>query len=97
MAWEEFLQGKKKRPDVKRFSQALLHNILVLHEDLASGSYRHSSYEGFMVHDPKPRNIHKATVRDRLLHHAIYRLLYPSFDMSFIHDSYSCRDNKGTH
>ena len=50
-----------------------------------------------MVHDPKPRNIHKATVRDRLLHHAIYRLLYPSFDTSFIHDSYSCRDKKGTH
>ena len=50
-----------------------------------------------MVHDPKPRSIHKAMVRDRLLHQAIYRLIYPSFDPSYIYDSYSCRDNKSTH
>lgn len=36
-------------------------------------------------------------VRDRLLHHAIYRVLYPYFDSKFIYDSYSCRDLKGTH
>jgi len=36
-------------------------------------------------------------VRDRLLHHAIYRTLYPFFDKTFIADSYSCRNNKGTH
>ncbi|MBI1961088.1 MAG: group II intron reverse transcriptase domain-containing protein, partial [Parcubacteria group bacterium] len=41
--------------------------------------------------------IHKASVRDRLLHHAIYRILYPFFDRIFIADSYSCRVNKGTH
>ncbi|MBN1258420.1 group II intron reverse transcriptase domain-containing protein [Candidatus Peregrinibacteria bacterium] len=32
-----------------------------------------------------------------MLHHAIYRKLYPFFDQTFIHDSYSCRINKGTH
>jgi retron-type reverse transcriptase len=36
-------------------------------------------------------------VRDRLLHHAIYRILYPYFDRFFIYDSYSCRVGKGTH
>lgn len=36
-------------------------------------------------------------MRDRLLHHALYRKLYPFFDTTFIADSYSCRDNKGTH
>ncbi len=36
-------------------------------------------------------------LRDRLLHHAIYRILYPFFDTTFIADSFSCRDNKGTH
>ncbi len=46
---------------------------------------------------PKPRHIHKASVRDRVLHHAVYRLLYPFFDHTFIHDSYSCRKDKGTH
>lgn len=46
---------------------------------------------------PKPRNIHKASVRDRLIHHAIYRILYPFFDRTFIADSYSCRKEKGVH
>ena len=32
-----------------------------------------------------------------MLHHAIYRILYPFFDTKFIYDSYSCRLNKGTH
>jgi retron-type reverse transcriptase len=36
-------------------------------------------------------------VRDRLLHHAIYRKLYPFFDRTFIADSFSCRIGKGTH
>lgn len=36
-------------------------------------------------------------MRDRLLHHAIYRVLYSYFDQKFIFDSYSCRAGKGTH
>ena len=72
-------------------------NILSLRRDLVSGTYRHSPYEAFNISDPKPRNIHKATVRDRLLHHALYRQLYPFFDKTFIADSYSCRNGKGTH
>ncbi|MEX2014027.1 MAG: reverse transcriptase/maturase family protein [Parcubacteria group bacterium] len=57
----------------------------------------HGGYHAFNISDPKPRNIHKASVRDRLLHHAIYRVLYSFFDKKFISDSYSCRLNKGTH
>ncbi len=72
-------------------------NIIRLHGELASKSYHHSPYHAFNISDPKPRNIHKATVRDRLLHHAIYRVLYPFFDRTFIADSYSCRLGKGTH
>lgn len=72
-------------------------NILFLHNDLKNKTYAHGAYEAFNISDPKPRNIHKASVRDRLLHHAIYRILYPYFDKRFIHDSYSCRLNKGTH
>lgn len=72
-------------------------NILALHEDLANDLYRHGNYHAFNISDPKPRNIHKADVRDRLLHHAIYRKLYPFFDRTFIADSFSCRIDKGTH
>ncbi len=60
-------------------------------------TYEHGSYHSFNISDPKPRTIHKASVKDRLLHHAIYRQLYPFFDKKFIADSYSCRIGKGTH
>ena len=60
-------------------------------------TYHHGDYQPFKIRDPKPRDIHKASVRDRLLHHALYRVLYPEFDRKFIYDSYSCRRDKGTH
>lgn len=96
-AWTEFIRGKKSRKDVAEFSLNLSQNIYRLHEDLRTKIYRHGAYEAFSISDPKPRSIHKATVRDRLLHHAIYRVLYPYFDKKFIYDSYSCRQLKGTH
>ena len=72
-------------------------NILELHRELTNGTYRHGGYHHFKINDTKPRDIHKANVRDRLIHHAIYRQLYPFFDRTFIADSYSCRKEKGTH
>ena len=64
---------------------------------MESKTYRHSEYISFYVKDPKLRHIHKACVKDRVLHRAVFRILYPIFDRSFIFDSYSCRVGKGTH
>ena len=96
-AWREFAKGKRNKPDVQEFSLKLMDNLFILREDLSSGNYRHGGYKSFSISDPKPRNIHKTSVRDRLLHHAIYRVLYPFFDKTFITDSFSCRIKKGTH
>jgi retron-type reverse transcriptase len=96
-AWREFLRDKKKKKDVILFQARLMDNIFSLHNDLKNKTYGHGNYHAFNISDPKPRIIHKATVRDRLLHHLIYRELYEFFDTKFIHDSYSCRLNKGTH
>ncbi|MEK9186185.1 MAG: reverse transcriptase/maturase family protein [Patescibacteria group bacterium] len=97
LAWQEFIKGKRNRRDVQIFSLDLMDNILQLHQELSSQTYQHGGYYAFHINDPKPRHIHKASVRDRLLHHAIYRILYPFFDRTFIADSFSCRNNKGTH
>lgn len=96
-AWREFLPGKRGKRDVQEFQLHLMDNILPLRADLINGTYRHGGYQAFSIVDPKPRSIHKATVRDRLVHHAIYRQLYPFFDRTFIADSFSCRNEKGTH
>lgn len=61
-AWKEFIQGKHKRKDVEEFEFHLADNILSIHQELVSKTYRHSRYEAFNISDPKPRNIHKARV-----------------------------------
>ncbi len=96
-SWKEFVSDKRRKSDVEEFSLRLMGNIFDLNTDLTHHTYRHGPYQAFEIHDPKPRSIHKALVRDRLLHHAIYRVLYPFFDRTFIADSYSCRIGKGTH
>lgn len=96
-AWREFARGKRSKKDVQAFELWLMDNIFTLRDDLAHHTYRHGGYQAFHVADPKPRDIHKATVRDRVLHHAIYRILYPFFDRTFIADAFSCRNGKGTH
>lgn len=96
-AWGEFLRGKRKKADVQVFSLKLIDSIFALHTELVNKTYVHGSYAMFKISDPKPRIIHKAKIKDRLLHHAVYRILYPLFDRKFISDSFSCRDDKGTH
>lgn len=96
-AWREFRKGKRKKLDVQEFEYNLKDNILRLYQELKDKTYKHSNYISFYINDPKLRKIHKACVKDRVLHHAIFRILYPIFDKSFIFDSYSCRLGKGTH
>lgn len=96
-SWREFLRGKKKKADVAEYAMRLVSNLEKLRFDLATGKYQHGGYRHFRICDPKPRDIHKASVGDRIVHHALYRALYPYFDRFFIHDSYSCRVDKGAH
>ncbi len=96
-AWQKFLRGKCDKKDVILFQLKLMDNLYGLQEELANKTYIHGAYKKFNISDPKPRIIHKAMVRDRLLHHLLYQELYPYFDSKFIFDSYSCRLRKGTH
>ena len=95
-AWQEFLCGKRNRKDVQEFERNLMTNIIALHNDLSTKTYTHSLYQHFKITDPKSRDIHKAKVRDRLLHHALHRKLSPFFQKLFIADSYSCQIGRGT-
>src|SRR3989344_1536204 len=96
-AWEIFKSDKRNKLDVAEFEVNLEQNIFDLYRELKSGTYRHGGYKGFWIHDPKLRRIHKASVRDRVLHHAVFRVLNPIFEPTFIPTSFSCRIGKGTH
>jgi retron-type reverse transcriptase len=96
-AWEEFRKGKQGRKDVQDFERNFEQNLFRLHRELIAGTYRHQPYSAFTICDPKQRRIHKATVRDRILHHAVFSVLNPIFEPTFIAHSFSCRRSKGTH
>lgn len=97
LAWDEFRRGKRNKPDVATFEFDLEQNIFSLYRDLKSGTYKHGPYKDFWIHDPKLRHIHKTIVRDRVLHHAVFQVLNPVFEPTFIATSFSCRIGKGTH
>lgn len=96
-AWDLFKIGKRRKADVQEFERNLEDNIFALRKELEDKTYSHGGYTSFYITDPKVRHIHKALVRDRVIHHALFNMLYPIFDKIFISDSYSCRTNKGTH
>ncbi len=96
-AWRAFKRSKSKKLDVQEFERHLIENLVSLQLDLQNGSYRHGGYQAFKINDPKPRDIHKALVRDRVVHHLLYLALAPFFFQIFITDSYSCQLGKGTH
>ena len=95
--WDHFIRGKRNKKDVIAFQFNLAENLIQLQKELAQKTYIHGEYSAFNISDPKPRNIHKALVRDRVVHHLLYKELYWYFHERFIFDSYSCRKYKGTH
>ena len=82
---------------MREFEFRLEDNIFAIFNELHSENKRQITYKQFHITDPKPRIINKTSVAERLIHHAIYRVLMPIFDKTFIFDSYSCRKQKGTH
>jgi len=96
-AWDKFKSDKQKKRDVQRFEWQLEENIFQLHRDLKYRRYKHGAYSSFYIRDPKQRHIHKAIVRDRILHHAVFSVFNPIFEPTFISNSLSCRIDKGTH
>lgn len=83
--------------DVMEFEYKLEQNIFDLHYELQNQTYKHGAYSGFQICDPKQRQIHKAFVRDRVLHHAVFKIINPIFEPTFIPNSFSCRIGKGNH
>lgn len=69
--------------------------MLRLQDDIQNNRYQHQTYELFVVHDPKRREIAVATVRDRVVHRLLYEYLVKAWDKLFVYDAWSCRPGKG--
>lgn len=96
-ACREAARGKRGRLDVARFLLNWEPQLLELQADLTAGRYRHGPYRQFTIYERKPRVISAAGFRDRVVHHALMRVVGPILDRRMIFHSYACRPGKGVH
>lgn len=96
-AYLDARKNKRATRSCFSFEKRLGAGLSGLHESLHAGTYAPLPYNTFRVYEPKPRLIHAPAFRDRVVQHAIYRVIQPIFDASFIDQSFACRPGKGTH
>jgi RNA-directed DNA polymerase len=97
--WEAYLaarRGKRRRPAVAAYEFDAESRLLRLQERLEAGEYVPGAYRTFVVREWKRRVVSAAPFEDRIVHHALCRVIEPIWERRFIHDTYACRRRKGT-
>jgi len=96
-AWRKARRGKRYKPAAAQFERNLDLELLALYQDLRDESWQPGGFRSFTIHEPKRRKISAAPYRDRVVHHALVRVIEPIYERKFIADSYANRAGKGTH
>lgn len=95
-AYREARRGKRDRSSVMRFSANVEENLVNLQNHLIWKSWKPGKPREFVVKEPKLRLIQAPPFADRVIHHALVRVVNPLFERKFISDSYACRVGMGT-
>jgi retron-type reverse transcriptase len=88
---------KSNKPYVLHFERKLKRNIEKLADDLLSRTYKPEPSTVFIVERPKKREVFAAQFRDRVVHHLYYNYTHELFERTFVADTYSCIEGRGTH
>lgn len=98
--YQGFLEAKKSKGGRRgcfEFDKRLAAELLALHNELTSGTYKPQPYFKFTIYAPKQRDIYAPAFRDCVVQHAIYAKTMPIFNRTFIDQSFACRVGLGTH
>jgi retron-type reverse transcriptase len=90
-------KGKRYSDEVLEFGFGLEEKLFDLQGQMVNGVWRPGRPREFMVRDPKPRLISAPPFADRVVHHAVVRVIEPVLERRFIFDSYACRKGRGVH
>lgn len=94
-----YVKSKKKRTyktEILPFTFNLEKELFALSEELQNQTYVLSPYKSFIRLDPKKRLIKALIFRDRVVQHAICNHLDPYYENRLIHNTFACRQEKGT-
>ncbi|MEK6828608.1 MAG: reverse transcriptase/maturase family protein [Nanoarchaeota archaeon] len=94
-AYKKARKGKTRKDYVIEFEENLADNLIILHYELKNQTYAPRPLDTFILRDPKTRKISKSDFRDRIVHHALVRVIGPIFEKIFIYDSCANRKGKG--
>lgn len=97
IAYFDCRKTKRNTGSALEFEFELEKNLQNLLRELQTREYEPGKSICFVVRSPKPREIFAAGFRDRIVHHLLVNELIGQGERMFIHDSYACRKNKGTH
>lgn len=95
-AYYDCRRSKRNSDSALAFEMDLERNLIQLHDDLVTGTYRPGRSICFVVTRPKAREVWAAAFRDRVVHHLLYNHIGPRIERSFIADSCACIKGRGT-
>lgn len=99
LADEKARKGKLRSFGVKKWDLNRVENLMKLHEQLVSLSYKTGPYTIFEMKcdNGKIRQIFRLDYPHRVVHHAIMNVLEPIWKKTFTRDTYSCIKGRGIH
>jgi retron-type reverse transcriptase len=98
LAWLDARRGKSLQRAVQRFEANAEANLDWIRRLLLAGRFATAPYKTMWISVPKRREIHKLPFSpDRIVHHAIIRIVGPIWSAMFIADSYACLPGRGLH
>jgi len=95
-AFKECARGKRATLSYQKFLYGAGERLEEIQYKLLSEAYFWQGYREFIVKDPKARVIKAAPFCDRVVHHAIHRVIEPIFEPLLSDRSYACRKGKGS-
>jgi hypothetical protein len=91
-------RGRRSLPAVRQFDKNIIGNLRCIQQSLLDKSFTTSQYESREVYEPKQRTIYILRFNpDRIVHHALMRVIAPIWEKLFINDSYACIVGRGIH
>ena len=94
-AWHEVRKGRRNEIPFLLFAQDEEEILINLQNELIWHTYRPKKTREFIVRDPKMRMISEPTYYDRILHHALMRVVEPYFGRYFHRSSFACLTERG--
>ena len=92
----EARKGKAHSYGVRLHDDNRIANIFALYDSLLTKTFRTSEYDVFKIFEPKERLIYRLPYYpDRIVHHAIMRVLEPIWGRALTHNTFSCIKGRG--